>query len=193
MNRKTFIRRLSRALRALPQKERETSIAYYEEMIDDRMEAGMSEEEAVEALGPVGEVAEMILENLPHDVQTARIGTLEVVLLALGSPIWLSLLIVAAALAFSAAVTIAALIVTLYAVLVGLALSAPLCLISAAWQLLEGSLSQALMGFGKGCLCGGLFLMFLPLCKRASAGLIWLCRQAWQRLKCRWLERRFAR
>ena len=47
MNRKEFLRSLSRSLRGLPRAERAQSLDYYGEMIQDRMEEGLSEEEAV--------------------------------------------------------------------------------------------------------------------------------------------------
>ena len=53
MNKTEFSQALRRALGKLPSYEVEQSIAFYEEMIADRMEDGMREEEAVEALGPV--------------------------------------------------------------------------------------------------------------------------------------------
>lgn len=43
--------------RALPEDEAEQTLAFYNEMIDDRMEDGMSEEEAVAAMGPVSQLA----------------------------------------------------------------------------------------------------------------------------------------
>ena len=51
MNKTEFLDALRHALGKLPSYEVEQSIAFYAEMIDDRIEDGMSEQEAVAALG----------------------------------------------------------------------------------------------------------------------------------------------
>ena len=61
MNKTEFSDALRRALGKLPSYEVEQSIAFYEEMIADRMEDGMREEEAVAALGPVEAIAAQII------------------------------------------------------------------------------------------------------------------------------------
>ena len=43
MDRQTFLTALEAQLRRLPEQERQQSLRYYEEMIDDRMEEGMDE------------------------------------------------------------------------------------------------------------------------------------------------------
>ena len=48
-----FILSLSRALQGLPQSDVTERLEFYNEMIDDRIEDGLSEEEAVAAIGSV--------------------------------------------------------------------------------------------------------------------------------------------
>ena len=76
MNKTEFLDALRHALGKLPSYEVEQSIAFYAEMIDDRIEDGMSEQEAVAALGSV------------HAIAEANTGsrTLNIVLLAILSP-----------------------------------------------------------------------------------------------------------
>ena len=47
MNKQEFLSALQNALAGLPKKDRQKTLAFYSEMIDDRMEDGMTEEEAV--------------------------------------------------------------------------------------------------------------------------------------------------
>ena len=61
MRKTEFLERLRAALNALPEEEAKKTIAYYAEMIDDRIEDGMSEEEAVAGLGEPEAVAREIL------------------------------------------------------------------------------------------------------------------------------------
>ena len=63
MNKREFLRSLSASLRGMPRGERAQSLEYYGEMIQDRMEEGLSEEEAVARLGSADEIARQILES----------------------------------------------------------------------------------------------------------------------------------
>ena len=56
MNKQEFLDRLRKGLSGLPQAEREERLLFYSEMIDDRMEEGLTEEEAVAALGSLEEI-----------------------------------------------------------------------------------------------------------------------------------------
>lgn len=64
MTRDEFLGRLGELLACLPAEQVEETKAFYAEAIADRMEDGMSEEEAVAAMGTPGEVAEATLDDL---------------------------------------------------------------------------------------------------------------------------------
>ena len=61
MNKEEFLNALRSALAGLPQEDIEERLAFYSESIDDRVEDGLTEEEAVEAIGTVAEVRELAL------------------------------------------------------------------------------------------------------------------------------------
>ena len=65
MTRDEFLGRLGELLACLPAEQVEETKAFYAEAIADRMEDGMSEEEAVAAMGTPGEVAKATLDDLP--------------------------------------------------------------------------------------------------------------------------------
>ena len=65
MNKREFLARLRKELSGLPQSDREERLAFYSEMIDDRMEEGLSEEDAVSAVGSVEEIAAQIVADFP--------------------------------------------------------------------------------------------------------------------------------
>ncbi len=48
MKREVFIESLKIALSDLPEEEIQSSLAYFNEMIDDRIDEGMTEEEAID-------------------------------------------------------------------------------------------------------------------------------------------------
>lgn len=56
MTKSEFILSLTEALSQLPGSERGRILEYYEEMIDDRIESGMNEEEAVAAMGSIDDI-----------------------------------------------------------------------------------------------------------------------------------------
>ena len=56
---------LRKRLAGLPQAEIEERLAFYNEMIDDRIEDGLTEEEAVAEVGPVEDVVNQIMSEIP--------------------------------------------------------------------------------------------------------------------------------
>ena len=73
MLRITFLADLKDRLYGMPQEEIEERLSFYNEMINDRMEEGLSEEEAIEAIGPVDEIAAQILSSLPAEPAPAPV------------------------------------------------------------------------------------------------------------------------
>ena len=128
MTRDEFLGRLVELLACLPEDQVEETKAFYAEAIADRMEDGMSEEEAVAAMGVPGEVAEATLDDLPAVpraiARTRRRSTaLLWVLTIVGSPVWVPLLVafVAVALSVYACIWVLALCVWVIAAAIGAA------------------------------------------------------------------------
>lgn len=128
MTKLKFLLSLHDRLSGLPQEDVEERLNFYSEMIEDRMEEGFSEEEAVAAVGSVDEVAAQIIADIPlakiakeKITPKRKLRAWEIVLLTLGSPIWLALGIAAFAVILSVYAVIWALIATLWAVFGALA------------------------------------------------------------------------
>ena len=66
MDRDQFFRKLRRRIRSLPPDEVERVVAYYGEMVADKVESGWTEREAVAGLGGVDALAQKILEENPN-------------------------------------------------------------------------------------------------------------------------------
>lgn len=121
MTKQEFLSELERALGKLPHAEVEQALAFYDEAISDRMEDGLSEAEAVADLGPVDEIAAQIAAEtppIPRAIARANTGsrTLNIVLLAVFSPIWIPIVLAVAAAALAVYVAIWAVIAALWAV-----------------------------------------------------------------------------
>lgn len=65
MNRETFLDQLRIRLSQLPEEEMQKRLDYYNEMIEDMIEDGISEEDAVESFGSVDEIAQKIMQEVP--------------------------------------------------------------------------------------------------------------------------------
>lgn len=121
MSKDEFLRSLKRALRDVQRDERDRSLAYYREMILDRMEEGQTEEAVIAAMEPV----DVIAAKLRADA--AEQGKLKkkrepwmIVLLVLGFPIWFSLLAAAAVVLIALYLVLWALDIVLFALIIAL-------------------------------------------------------------------------
>ncbi|MBO7336520.1 MAG: hypothetical protein J6U42_06240 [Lachnospiraceae bacterium] len=65
MTKKEFLNELGIGLRGLPASDISERQSFYSEMIDDRIEDGLSEEEAVAQIGPVDKIVSQILMETP--------------------------------------------------------------------------------------------------------------------------------
>lgn len=63
MNRKEFIENLTKELKEESYESVMSSLSYYEEMIDDLMESGLREEEAIARLGKMSDIVKSIKET----------------------------------------------------------------------------------------------------------------------------------
>ncbi len=184
MNKQEFLAELRKGLFGLPQADIEERLSFYSEVIDDRMEEGLSEAAAVDAIGSVSAVVAQILEDTPfktlvkEKVRSSRVWKAwEIVLLVLGSPIWLSLLISALAVIFSAYVVLWSLVVALWSIGAALAACSIGGIVSAVALAIHGNLFMELAMLGAGICCGGLSILLFLGSKAATKGTLWLTKE----------------
>lgn len=102
-----FLKKLKKNLTGIPKAEAQERIVFYSEMIDDRIEEGLSESEAVLAVGSAEKIAEEIkMETDSHtkaskSAKKATLGPWELTFLIIGSPLWASILAVIGAVLLS--------------------------------------------------------------------------------------------
>lgn len=159
-----FLNALEKRFQNLTPEEREERIAFYREMVDDRMEEGLSEAEAVAAVGLVDEVEPQTMAEIPAVTPKGKKRKpWEIVCLVLGSPVWLSLLIAAVAVVFSLIVSVW----TIFVALIGSCIGSIVCGI--AYAAGGYGLSGAAM-IAAGLVCGGLSIFALYGCKAVTKG-----------------------
>ena len=195
MNKQEFLAQLREGLSGLPQEDMEERLMFYSELLDDQMEEGLTEEEAVAAAGPVEEIVRQTISDTPLTKivkerirPKRRLHVGEIVLLALGSPIWLSLGIAAIAVFFALYVVLWSAIVSLWAGFVSLGAGAVggavACAGSAAGS---GAARLALLAIG--LVCAGLAIFLFFGCKAATKGVVALTKGIAVWTKNRFLRR----
>ena len=266
MNKEEFLSELREELYDLPEGDIEERLTFYSEMIDDRVEEGISVEEALAEIGPADEIASQIRSEvpkpepaeetaseefsaLPAEASSEAVGaeepaakapsdipeetlseavtvedvpveepsdmpaeaqpeavaveeipapepaasiqaaslvqpsaekesrrrTLrawEIVLLVLGSPVWVSLLIAAVCIVLSLYISLWAVIISFWAVFLALAVSAVYSVISGVVCLVMGKGLAGLAMFGAALCCAGLAIFAFFGCKAASKGTV---------------------
>ena len=197
MSKQEFLERLQEALSGLPQEDITERVNFYSEMIDDRMEDGLSEEAAVAEIGAVEEIKTQIVSEVPLPKivkekikQKQHLRAWEIVLLVLGSPIWLSLLIAAFAIILSLYIVVWSLIISLWAVEVSFIVSAFAAVAGGIYFAFrgEGMLGVALISAG--IVLAGLSVFLFFGCREASRGILVLTKKIALGLKSMFIGRR---
>lgn len=177
MSKQEFLAQLRKGLSGLPKDDIEGRLAFYNEMIDDRMEEGLSEEEAVSAVGSVDEIVAQVVAEIPlarvakeRIKPKRRMQAWEVVLLVLGSPIWLSLLITAFAVIFSLYVVLWSVVISLWAVFASLIGCAIGCIAAGIGVAVGINSLTGVAMIGAGIVCAGLSIFMFYGCKAATKG-----------------------
>lgn len=182
MNKQEYLAQLRAALACLPEGEIEESVAFYTEMIDDRVADGLTEGEATAQLDDPKAAARAIIADLPVVPRTVvrtkqRNRALYWTLVILGSPLWLTLLLAAGMLVLAGLLTIWCLILGLWLLAAGLLAGGPLGIGVCLWALAVGQPAYGVFELGSGLLCFGLGLFCLHGAVAASKTLMQVSRQ----------------
>lgn len=184
MNKIEFLTVLRERLQGLPEEDINKSIDFYCEMIDDRVEDGMSEAEAVDALGNIEEIISQILSevSLPKLVKEKvkpkrALKAWEIVLLVLGAPLWIPLLATVILTVLAIYLSVWSVIISLYAVDLSIAVSGLACIGVAVALLFDGQFVPAGVVFGTGLVCMGLAILLLFAFNLVTKGILWVSKK----------------
>ena len=188
MTKEGFLAQLRQQLWALPEADRQNSLDYYAEMIDDRMEEGLSEEEAVAAIGNLEEIVQQILGETPRPpvvVEPAKKAepakgstkTWLIILLVLGSPVWIPLLASAIGTVIGIYVSLWSVVIALYAAFLALAVSSVGCIVGSFFMF--GGITGGIVAWGAALVCAGLAILLLLLANLAAKGMVKLTKLVW--------------
>lgn len=195
MNKQDFLVQLRKGLSGLPQDDIEERLTFYKEMIEDRMEEGFSEEEAVSAIGSVEDIVRQSIADIPlakiakERIRPKRhLKVWEVMLLTLGSPIWLSLSVAAAAIILSLYISLWAVMISLWALFGSLAICAVASIPGYMIYATHGSNAAGLAMLSAGIVCAGLSIFMFFGCRAATKAILMLTKKT-----TIWLKNRFIR
>ncbi len=184
MRKQEFLAQLRDGLRGLPQEDIAERLTFYSEMIEDRMEDGLSETDAVSAVGSVDEIVAQVITDTPFAKiakermrSNRRLKAWEIVLLALGSPIWLALGVAAVAVIFSLYISLWAVIISLWAAFASFVGCAFGGIIGGIVFAISGNGLTGVAVIGTGIILIGLSIFAFFGCKAATNGILILTKK----------------
>ena len=184
MTKSDFLKELEKGLSGLPKNDISERLDFYGEMIDDRMEEGLTESDAVAACGSVDEIVSQALNDIPLKKivkerlsKRQKIGGLALTLIIIGFPLWFPILVAAVAVAFSLYVTLWALVVTVFAVALSFALGGLGGFVMAIAVAVKGSIPTALLFSGSSAILIALSVFVYFGAVAATKGVIAIMRR----------------
>lgn len=183
MNKQEYLESIRSRISAMPADDVNRFMDYYSEMIDDRVEDGLSEEEAVADMGSPDAAVEQILEDMPLTKLVKEkikpkheLKAWEVVLIVLGSPVWIPLLITAAVLWLTLWIVAFALLISFYAVVLSFAVAGIGGLICTIPLFIANSPYTAVLMLGAALIGIGIAILFVVSVKPVTVGIFKVCK-----------------
>ena len=172
MRKQDFIKELRINLSFLPKEEIEDRISFYSELIDDKIEEGLKEEDAIKSIGNVNEIVDQIINDMPlskiakDKIKPKRkLSALEVTLIIIGSPIGLSRLLSLVAVLFSLYIVGWSVVISIWAIFISLISALVAGIALTIISLFSNSALVALSYLGATLIILGLTILMHYVCK----------------------------
>lgn len=163
MNKQEYLKALKAALGVADKKEAARTMEFYSELIDDALEDGISEEEAVAGLEAPAEVAERIVSENGATERKRINMVLFIAAVVLASPIWLPVAVSVFAVIFSVYISLWAVIVSLMASSVGTAAGAIAGVAASVMILYKSGAADSLFMLGAAFATAGIAIYLIYL------------------------------
>lgn len=183
MRKQEFLDELKKKLSDLPKNEAEERVSFYSEMIDDMVDEGLAEDEAIARLCTTENIQNREMATAESEKTKRRPRTWEIVLLALGSPIWISLLAAALAVVIALYASVWAVIISLWSCFVSLAVSAPCAIAAGIIFICRGDIIPGIAIMSTSLVCAGLAIFAFYGCKAVTKYVIILTKKCAARCK----------
>lgn len=190
MTKQEFLTNLQSSISVLPKEDVVKYIEYYSEMIDDRIEEGVLEEDAVNAIGSYNIIAEQILKDNgifspinEKQEKSKKSNALNLTLIAIGSPLWVVLMVVALAVAITVIVSAYAVIISLWACAVAFSVSAVCGVIVGIITMVAHDFYLGITLLGADIALSGVAILFFIGCKYLTKCVIYLTNKLIEKFK----------
>ena len=200
MNKRAFIDELRKRLSSMPVKECEERISFYSEMIDDRVEDGLSEEEAIAAIGEIDDIVAQILSDtvcknnkIEKPKRKRRLKGGEIALLIIGSPLWIVLIAAALIIILSLYLVIWSLIISLWAIFVSCAACGTMGVLWGMSYTISGQGIPGVALIGAGIALLGLAILLFFGSKSSTTGVLKLTKNIILSIKKRFTKKEEAK
>ena len=155
MDKNEFIRNIRKGLDGIPEEDINHWCEYYSELIYDRIDEGMSEEEAVLTLGDTESIVKEILADTSFVTLVKRkvkkkstYNGLGITAIIIGAPVWIPILIAVIAVLLSLYVTLWSIVISVWAVTVSFFASSLGTLFLSIRYLIETGVYEFFIAFG---------------------------------------------
>jgi uncharacterized membrane protein len=174
VSKEAFLSELRSRLNGLPQEDIEDRVQFYAEMIDDRMEDGLSEADAVANIGSIDTIVSQIMSEIPLSriVKTKTAGHKKlsgaaIALLVITSVVWVPLLMAGIIVFASVYVALWAVVVALIATCASMYIGGVGVMIGSAVFFSQGNAMAGVFYIGAGIALIG--------CGMIMTVIVWLC------------------
>lgn len=182
MNKQEYIEALRAELSGMNKSEVSKTIEFYSELIDDALEDGVSEEEAVAGLEQPETVAARMRREETADTKKRGHTVLFVIAIVLASPIWLPIAVSVIAVLFSVYISLWAVVISLMVSAAGSGVGAIAGTAAAVMMFNSRGIADSLFILGSALVIAGaaILLMYLSCIaakyyiKMSAAGISWL-------------------
>lgn len=173
MKKRVFLKKLRKKLSRLPRREINERISFYSEMIDDRVEEGLSEEDAIAEIGAVDEIAKVVLADTKAEKREERtpINVSKTVLLICGFPVWFPLLISVYSVILALFVSCCAILISLWAVSASCGISSFAAVLGGVFFCFSDNPPFGFAVIGCGLICAGFAVVFFYASIYATKGI----------------------
>ena len=184
MTKNQFLAELAGSLSGLPEEDVKERLEFFGEMIDDNMDEGLTEEQAVAKIGSVESVVAQILEDTPlarlvkEKIRPKRrMAAWEIVLLAVGSPLWIVLLAAVLVIVLAVYIVIWSVAISIWSVFVSLAACAAALTAVTPGFMIAGRTLEGVIFIAATLVLAGLSIFAFYGAKKATDGTVWLTKK----------------
>lgn len=158
-------------------------VNFYSEMIDDKIEEGACEGDAILSIGSVDDIVSQIVEESSLSKSKKKVkerNITNIILLILGFPIWFSLLVTVLVTVFSVVWSVT---VSLWSVFVSFATVSLGGVICGLYFIFTGNILTGFALLSCSSVCAGLAIFSFYGCKLITKGAIWISKKTVCRIK----------